>query len=147
MKCNCSQYTKPIETINDITSRCKNSSEIKTYLQNVAIDSTRWFSINKCTECGKYWAEEYPFGERHGGGSACYYQVETKKPDKWLKENSPITHSIRKRHENNLFIKSLGKELGPKKCKKENCNSLRVSFSVMCKKHHFEMIKKKPYPF
>jgi hypothetical protein len=45
------------------------------------------------------------------------------------------------------FYLSLFPEDGPSTCKHENCKSKAVSLSVMCAKHHFEMVMKKPCPF
>jgi hypothetical protein len=45
------------------------------------------------------------------------------------------------------YFYSLLPEKGPELCKKNNCNHKRVSLSVMCAKHHFEMVKNKPCPW
>jgi hypothetical protein len=45
------------------------------------------------------------------------------------------------------FYLSLFPEDGPSSCRSENCASQTVHFSVMCAKHHFEMVMKKPCPF
>jgi len=45
------------------------------------------------------------------------------------------------------FYDILGEEDADKKCRNENCVRGVVKFSVFCRVHHFEMIKKKPCPF
>ncbi len=147
MKCKCSQYSAPLEAFSDITKRCESSDAIRELLVGIASDSKKWISVLKCKKCGSYWAEEYPFSEYHGGGAACYYQIETTAPEIWLKTNSGITHQIRQKHEDVIFVESLGEDVDPEKCKMESCSNLKISLSSMCKKHHFEMVKKRSYPF
>jgi hypothetical protein len=146
MKCPCSQYSVPLITFDDIVKRSESSSAIRQLLTEIASDKTHWISVLKCKECGSYWAEEYPFSEYHGGGAPCYYQIETTAPEIWLKTNSGITHQIRQQHEDDIFIGSLGEEVGPEKCKTKGCNNLRIYLSSMCRKHHFEMVQKRSYP-
>jgi hypothetical protein len=45
------------------------------------------------------------------------------------------------------FYLSLFPEDGLSACQYENCTSRAVRFSVMCAKHHFEIVMKKPCPF
>jgi hypothetical protein len=45
------------------------------------------------------------------------------------------------------FFQELGPEVGPTTCRKEDCARLTVGFSVMCRQHHFEMVRQKPCPF
>jgi hypothetical protein len=45
------------------------------------------------------------------------------------------------------FYLSLFPEDGPSTCQYDNCARKAVQFSVMCAKHHFEMVMKKPCPF
>jgi len=51
-----------------------------------------------------------------------------------------------KSHNRRFFI-SLFPEEGPESCKHENCDRKRIRNSVMCAKHHYEMILKKPCPW
>ena len=46
-----------------------------------------------------------------------------------------------------IFYDFLGEEDLTAKCKSENCPRGRVSCSIFCRVHHFEMIKKKPCVF
>ncbi len=45
------------------------------------------------------------------------------------------------------FFDSLGSESPSEKCRKEGCNRGKVTSSVFCRVHHFEMVKRKPCPF
>ena len=45
------------------------------------------------------------------------------------------------------FFDSLGEESPKEQCKHEGCSRGKVSSSLYCRVHHFEMIKKKPCPF
>jgi hypothetical protein len=45
------------------------------------------------------------------------------------------------------FCQRLGPENPAKPCRREGCNRGAVNLSVVCRKHHFESIRKRPYPF
>jgi hypothetical protein len=45
------------------------------------------------------------------------------------------------------FYASLGAEDPVRKCKEQGCGRGSVRHSVLCAKHHFEQIRRKPYPF
>ncbi len=45
------------------------------------------------------------------------------------------------------FWMSLGNEVGPERCREQGCHHLHVVHSVLCRRHHFEMIRKKVCPF
>ncbi len=45
------------------------------------------------------------------------------------------------------FYDSLGPEATGTKCRKDGCDRGTVRFSVFCRIHHFESVKKKPCPF
>lgn len=45
------------------------------------------------------------------------------------------------------FYESLGNESQKEKCKQKGCDRGKVSASLFCRVHHFEMIKKRPCPF
>jgi cell wall assembly regulator SMI1 len=42
---------------------------------------------------------------------------------------------------------SLGSEYGPEQCASSNCRRLRIKLSVMCRRHHYEMVKHQECPF
>ncbi len=42
---------------------------------------------------------------------------------------------------------SLGDEVGPGRCASTDCARLRVTHSVMCRKHHYEMVHQRRSPF
>jgi hypothetical protein len=45
------------------------------------------------------------------------------------------------------FFNGLFPEAGPEVCREEGCTRLRIRHSVLCAKHHFEMIKEKHCPW
>jgi len=45
------------------------------------------------------------------------------------------------------FFQSLEGEVADELCSHEGCSKNRISLSVMCRRHHFEMVMKKPCPF
>ncbi|HEY9790868.1 MAG TPA: hypothetical protein V6D22_10745 [Candidatus Obscuribacterales bacterium] len=45
------------------------------------------------------------------------------------------------------FLGRLGDERADVRCQTEGCAHGAIQSSALCKKHHFEMIKKRPYPF
>ena len=54
-----------------------------------------------------------------------------------LSDEPPINPA---QHEHDLWI-NIGEEVGPEKCRRSGCNALRVSFSVLCRRHHYIMLK------
>jgi hypothetical protein len=50
-------------------------------------------------------------------------------------------------YEDWLFFRRLGPEEGPNTCKKVGCNHKSIKNSVLCRRHHFEMIKGKTCNF
>jgi SMI1 / KNR4 family (SUKH-1) len=45
------------------------------------------------------------------------------------------------------YFAELGDECGPGRCANESCGRLRILHSVMCRKHHYEMVRGRPSPF
>ena len=45
------------------------------------------------------------------------------------------------------FCERLGAEDSMKPCRREGCNRGAVKLSVFCRRHHFENVQKRPYPF
>ena len=45
------------------------------------------------------------------------------------------------------FVDRLGKEDLSQACRAEGCNRGVIAFSVFCRRHHFENVQKRPYPF
>ncbi len=60
----------------------------------------------------------------------------------WLK---PITDEGLQLLEDKQFLSLLGEEIETELCKYEFCTHKRIKNSVMCRKHHFEMVKKRPF--
>jgi hypothetical protein len=64
----------------------------------------------------------------------------------WLKPPPTLSEEEQERLEDNSFWDSPGEELGPEICKHEGCYRKRIRYSVMCREHHFEMVRKRPAP-
>ncbi len=45
------------------------------------------------------------------------------------------------------FVALLGPERASPRCRHEQCDRGAVSLSALCRKHHFESIQRRPYPF
>lgn len=45
------------------------------------------------------------------------------------------------------YYNSLGRERSDVKCRRENCERGAVKFSVLCRNHHFENVRRRPCPF
>jgi hypothetical protein len=60
----------------------------------------------------------------------------------WLK---PLSDREFQSLEDVAFINLLGEEVGPELCKTESCTHKRIKNSVLCRKHHFEGVKKRPF--
>ncbi|MCP5116326.1 MAG: hypothetical protein GY953_36315 [bacterium] len=45
------------------------------------------------------------------------------------------------------FADNLGPEGTSKECRRDVCRRGVVKFSVLCRRHHFESVQKRPYPF
>lgn len=147
MSCDCKKYSSPLTTFGDVIARCEHSLEIEATLEVASTDADGWASVMRCRECGALWACEYPFSEIHGGGPACLYRISTVDPDRWLAQDSGLTMRLRSEDEDRRFFSELGREVGPELCHHVNCPKLRIEHSVMCRLHHFEMVKKRPYPY
>jgi len=64
----------------------------------------------------------------------------------WLKPPEPLTEEEYQRYEDEQFYASLADEVENEQCKHQGCTHNRIRQSVMCREHHFEMIKKRPLP-
>ena len=146
-QCVCEKYLLPLKTFDDVQRRCADSAEILPLLQLMADDARKWLSVYRCRVCGTLWAEEYPFSEMHGGGPACLYVIEAKNPEVWLATADYRTSKICQNYADEKFYESLGPELGPELCKREGCGRKRIALSVLCRCHHFEVVRQKPCPF
>ncbi|MDB6021998.1 MAG: hypothetical protein JWQ04_1855 [Pedosphaera sp.] len=67
-------------------------------------------------------------------------------PDKLGAPDPPPADEILRRLDLK-FYDSLGPEQPGTKCRKEGCSRGAKKFSVFCKIHHFEQVKKRPCPF
>jgi hypothetical protein len=75
-----------------------------------------------------------------------YYHRFDTVPDRLQAPDPPPAEEI-DRHMDRQFYDSLGAERTDKKCRHEGCNRGTTRFSVFCKVHQFEQVKKKPCPF
>lgn len=65
---------------------------------------------------------------------------------KWA-EDAPSQELDRQRREDWSLYNSLGDEDLLRPCKHEGCKRGAIRFSVLCKRHHFEMLHKRDCPF
>ena len=64
----------------------------------------------------------------------------------WLKPPEPLTEEELQIINDAEFLNALGEEVGEELCKGENCTHKRIKHSVLCRRHHFEMVMKRPFP-
>jgi hypothetical protein len=147
MSCHCNKYSDDLTTFSDVKARCDHSVEIETSLEKIATDQSGWTSVFRCRLCQKIWAREYPFGEMQGGGPSCYYQITTSDPKKWLEKEAGLVMKLRDEQEDRDFMAVLGEEIGPETCCHTDCTHKRIRYSMMCREHHFLMIRNKPYQY
>jgi hypothetical protein len=145
MICQCSNFSKSLVTFSDVAERCNHYMAIKPSLEAIADDLRAWRSVLRCKVCGTLWTCEYPFGEGQGGGSPCLYQISTSNPAYWLATQPDLSSELRSEHEDRCWFASLSEEIGPELCCHAGCTHKRIKFSFMCRLHHFEMIRGKPY--
>jgi hypothetical protein len=147
MNCQCKLYSSIPKTIEDVKQRCAIAQQILPTLSLLASEPSKWMAVYRCQVCGTTWVSEYPFSERQGGGAPCLYPIDTQVPEEWLQTASDLTHLIRQEDEDRKFYLILGPEVGPEYCRRKECTRKRIEGSVMCQRHHFEMIKGRPYPY
>jgi hypothetical protein len=106
-----------------------------------------WVAVFRCRVCGQRWAEEYPFGELHGGGPRCFYAIAAEDPRAWLTSGPGLPGRLREDAEDRAFFDALGEERSEARCAAPDCPRGAISHSVFCRVHHFEMVRRKPCPF
>lgn len=145
-KCQCHLFVSPLRSYEEMVARCGSSTaELRRTLEQVHISKDGWTRLYRCRECGRFWCEECPFSERHGGGPSCLYLVDVTDAEHWERSHRAITSQLRQTHEDASFFQSLGDEVGPELCRRTGCDRLRIRYSVLCRRHHFEMVKNREY--
>src|SRR5574341_2484241 len=137
MKCKCDTYSALPTSVEELRARAAETDEIKMTLDELEVDSSGWLSILRCRICGTLWAKE-SLPERYD--PPCLYQIKTDNPKRWLQEHVSFIEKIYRDYEDKAFLQTLGDEVGPEPCKHEGCIRKRIKNSVLCKRHHFEMI-------
>ena len=144
--CECHVFSSPIRIYADVLAHCEPYTAcVRRTLEQVRVLPSEWATLFRCRECGSFWCEEYPFSEHHGGGPPCLYRVETTDAEQWAQSYRPLTPQFRQQHEDAEFFRSLGEEVGPELCQHAGCDRLRIRHSVLCRRHHFEMIRHREY--
>lgn len=118
------KFRQPLKTLSDVSERCTHSEEMKSYLTRVSTGN--WRALYRCDFDRSYWIEEYPFGEHHGGGPSCFYEIVEDDPDEFFRSGPDLTAGIRKKHEDKKFLELLEEEVRPQECKRENCHRKRA---------------------
>jgi hypothetical protein len=139
------EFRSPLQTIADIHERVKHSERIKRGLIEVKVGD--WKALYRSREDETYWAEEFPFGEMHGGGPSCFFMIEEDDPVSAFDRPEHFTSSIIKESERMKFWDALGEDEGDQICKTEGCSEMNTKYSVLCRRHHYENIRKEPCPF
>ena len=135
--CKCSKYEGALKNYADVKVRSEHTHEIEKSLKVIEQHPSEWSSLMQCAVCQSLWVKEYPCGEYHGGGPVCLYQIKSKA------EYSPIaqlTSRFRRAAEDLDLFRKLGAEVGPAFCQHSGCSNKKIQFSVMCRKHHIQMI-------
>jgi hypothetical protein len=141
--CVCSSFLTSLQSFSDVKKRIEASAQILKTLE--PLERGDWRNVYRCHECTQVWAQEYPFSEHHGGGSACLYAIQTDDPTNWLKIAPYLTGDLRRQSEDEEFWKRLGNVTNSETCKHSDCNQLALKQSSMCRRHHFEMAMGRAY--
>ena len=145
--CECDDFSAPILSYADVLARFEvSTSGLRCTPEKVRRLDRAWTTLFRCRECGSFWCEEHPFSEYHGGRSPCIYRVEAPDVEHWTLSYQPVTMHFSRQHEAPVFFKSLGGEVGPELCRRPDCGRRRIRLSVMCRKHHFEMLMHRDCP-
>ena len=140
-----SQFRSPLRTVGDLRERVKHSEKIRKELTEVKVGD--WKALYRNKSDGSYWAEEFPFGEMHGGGLSCFFLIEGNDPIGAFDRPEHLTNSIMAEFERRKFWDALGEDEGGQVCRAEGCSEMNTKHSVFCRKHHYENIRKEPCPF
>lgn len=65
--------------------------------------------------------------------------------DDWLKPPPPLTEEELRAQEDRRFYECLNEDVPSEPCRQAGCSKNRIRNSVMCREHHFEMVRKYPY--
>ena len=63
-------------------------------------------------------------------------------PHDWLDTPDDVEMAARA---DRAFRDALGEEVGPEPCRHPGCDRNRIRHSVLCRKHHYEQVKGRPY--
>jgi immunity protein 27 of polymorphic toxin system len=144
--CICEQQRRRPEVMEDLKRFMALADSIAPTLDSIARSPDGWRSLHRCRECGALWEQTYPYGGHHGGGPKCLIPAAQAPVHEYFNTVPDITLSIRRRAEDDLFISAIGPEVGPGMCNTVGCDRRCVQHSVMCPRHHFEMITHRPFP-
>lgn len=98
--CECHALSSPIRSYTDVLVRCEASTvALRRTLEPLRALPDKWATLFRCRECGSFWCEEWPFGERHGGGAPCLFLIEAIDPDQWARSYRPLAPLLRRQHE------------------------------------------------
>ena len=151
--CNCHQYRSKPTSLEEVRARCDVSDHILPWLKFVASGAQGDLQVYRCRVCSSFWAAEAPFGinhvlgEKSAGRGMCLYIIGAVDEREWLKTSEPFTYDLKEQQEDQEFYEQLGSEDGIEECRKEDCARKRIKYSVMCRKHHFEMVRRRECVF
>ena len=139
------KFRSPLRTMEDLRERVKHAETIRKQLSEVKVGD--WKALYRNRADGSYWAEEYPFGEMHGGGLSCFFLIEEDDPIAAFDRPEHFTTAITTEFERKKFWEALGEDEGHQTCRTQGCEKANMKHSVFCRRHHYENIKKEPCPF
>jgi hypothetical protein len=94
------------------------------------------------------WADDLA-GEADDAAAAdvIRYYIRFDAPPATLGAPDPPSNEEYLRELDRAFCDRLGPEDSSKKCRRDGCGRGAVKLSVLCRRHHFENIQGRPYPF
>lgn len=101
-------------------------------------------TIESCIE----WADQLSGSNDNGAALDVirYYILFDAYPETLNAPDPPSREEILQRLDRE-FCDKLGPEDPRKPCRREGCSRGAVRLSVLCRRHHFENVQKRPYPF
>gem|GEM_PF-1687109 len=142
MACTCCDCQEPLEILDDVAIRIKQTDRLKASLDYLATAKGGWVKLYRCKECGQFWqSSTYETGVAH------FYEVLYPVPpidlQEWLEHPYLDAVQIAENRTKIMRVENeLGPEIGPELCRIEDCHRLRVAHSVFCQQHHIENLQK-----
>jgi hypothetical protein len=94
------------------------------------------------------WADRLSGSTEHGAALVVirYYIRYDAFPETLNPPDPPSRDEVLRRFDQE-FCDKIGLENSSKQCRRDGCNRGVVELSVFCRRHHFENVRNRPYPF